>query len=151
MTNRDDLQPLLSRRLLLAPGRYDWSFHGLCGCGHCGDAGACCWSLGGGCGSWLRGALSQSQRLAYLGVEFGHDVLVVFQELAGILAALADALAFVAVPRAGLFDDVVVRSQIKQIAFARDALAVENVELGVAEGRGNLVFDHFYASARTGD
>ena len=42
--------------------------------------------------------MTQSQRLAHLGVELGHDVLVVFEELAGILAALTDAFAFVAEP-----------------------------------------------------
>src|SRR3954468_2617444 len=56
----------------------------------------------------LRGALSlrrgrrlsrnQPQRLAHFGFQLRHNVFVVLQELAGILASLANAFALVAIP-----------------------------------------------------
>ena len=58
---------------------------------------------------------------------------VVLEELAGVFAALADALAFIAEPGAALFDDVVGDAEIDQVAFLRDAFAVKDVELGFAE------------------
>src|ERR1019366_4035562 len=79
------------------------------------------------------------QLLAPLGIHFGKDVLVFFQEGAGVFAALPDALACVAVPCAGFFDDVVAHRQVEHVAFAAYALAVENVELRLAKGRGHLV------------
>jgi hypothetical protein len=81
------------------------------------------------------------QLLAQLGVHLGEDVLVLLEEGAGVLAALADALAGVAVPCAGLLDDVVGHGEVEHVALAADALAVEDVELGLAEGRGDLVLD----------
>ena len=38
--------------------------------------------------------------------------------------------------------------QVEHVAFAADALAVENVELGFAEGRGDFVLDDFDLGAR---
>src|SRR5208283_1035766 len=46
----------------------------------------------------LVGDGDQPQRLAHFGLDLGRDVLVVLQELLGILPALADALALVAEP-----------------------------------------------------
>ena len=68
-----------------------------------------CNRRGSGSGRRLRRPLGQSQRFAHFGIELGHHVFVVFQELARILAALPNAFALVAVPGAGFFDDVVVR------------------------------------------
>src|ERR1700739_1869800 len=59
----------------------------------------------GGRGGWS-GSDNQSQSFADFDFDLGHDVFVVFEELAGILAALADALALVAEPGTRLFDDV---------------------------------------------
>src|SRR5271169_6997048 len=74
---------------------------------------------------------NQPQRLAHFRVELGHGVFVVFEKLAGVFAALADALAFVAEPRSGLFQKVVIHRDIDQVAFAGNAFAVKNVELGL--------------------
>src|SRR5260370_28531446 len=52
---------------------------------------------------------------------------------------LADPLAFEAEPRSALLHHLLLNAQIEQIRLARDALAVENVHLGVAERRGHLV------------
>src|SRR5580700_6731638 len=56
----------------------------------------------------------QSQSFAHFGVELGHGVFVVFEELAGVFASLADALAFVAEPRAGLFEKIIVHRDVDQ-------------------------------------
>src|SRR5471032_2316989 len=71
--------------------------------------------------------------------------------VARVLAALADALAAVAEPGAALLDDVVLHRQIEQVAFARDALAVEDVELHLAEGRRDLVLHHLDAGGVADD
>src|SRR5260370_13143872 len=81
----------------------------------------------------LRWSSNQSQSFTHFRVQLRHSVFVVFEELAGVFAALADALAFVAEPRAGFLENVVVHRDIEQIAFARNAFAVEDVELGFAE------------------
>src|SRR5579864_6591662 len=49
--------------------------------------------------------LNQPELLAQLRIDRLANVLIVFEELAGVLAALPDALAFVAEPGAGLLDD----------------------------------------------
>jgi hypothetical protein len=95
------------------------------------------------CGTSARNA----QLLPQLRVHTGKDVLVLLQEGADVLAALSDALALVAVPCAALVDDVVEHREIEDVALARDALAVENVELGVAERRRYLVFNDLYLGA----
>ena len=73
--------------------------------------------------------------------ELRANISVLLQELLGVLAALADAFAVVAEPRAGLLHQIHVDRQVQQVAFARDAFAVQNVELGLAEGRSHLVLD----------
>src|SRR4029453_10553060 len=70
-----------------------------------------------------------------------EGVAVVLEELLGVLAALAEALAAVREPRAALLDDPLVDGEIEQVAFLRDPLAVHDVELGLAERRRQLVLD----------
>src|SRR5690242_694844 len=60
---------------------------------------------------------------------------------ARVVLALPDPLAVVAVPGAGFLDEVVVDAELDQLAFARGALAVEDLELGLPERRGDLVLD----------
>src|SRR5512143_1405075 len=81
----------------------------------------------------------QAEALAQAAVDLLPDVLVVLQELARVLAALAHALAVEGVPGAGLLDDAVIDAEVQQVALLADALAVEDVELGLAEGRRDLV------------
>src|SRR5439155_3038148 len=61
--------------------------------------------------------------------------------------ALADALLAEAEPGAGLLHDVLLDRVIEQLALARDALVVEDVELGLAERRSHLVLHHLDARA----
>src|ERR1019366_4614686 len=68
-----------------------------------------------------------------------------------VVAALADAFAAIAEPGAGLFDDIFGDAEVDQIAFAGGAFAVENVKLGLAEGRGDLVLDDLDAGAVAND
>ena len=89
----------------------------------------------------------QADGFAHFSFELGGDVFVLFQELLGILAALADALATIAEPGAGFLNDVVQNAQIEHVAGAGDAFAVHDVELGLAEGRGGLVLNYFDLSA----
>src|SRR6202166_488246 len=82
------------------------------------------------------------------GFEFVANVFVFLEEDASVLAALAHAFAGVADPVAGLFQDAFVDAEVDQIAFAGDAFAVENIEFGFAERRGDFVLYVFGASAR---
>src|SRR5690242_5136915 len=72
---------------------------------------------------------------------------MLLEELFGVLAALADALALPGEPRATLLEDVVLGGQIEHVAFAADALAVHDVELDLAEWRRQLVLHHLHARA----
>src|SRR5262245_42372895 len=74
-----------------------------------------------------------------------EDVRVVPEELLRVFAPLAQALAGVCEPGAALLDDPLVDRQVEEIARPRDALAVHDVELRLAEGRRHLVLDHFHA------
>src|SRR2546430_6143056 len=80
-----------------------------------------------------------AELLVQLALDVGEDPGMELEEVARVLAALADALAPVAEPGAALLDDVVLHRQIEQVAFAGDALAVEDVELDLAERRGPLL------------
>src|ERR1700733_2096039 len=97
------------------------------------------------------GGGADAQLLPNLRVELGEDVGVVLEEGADVFAALADAVAVIAVPGAGFLDNVVQHGQIKHVPFAGDALAVEDVELGFAEGGGDLVLDDLDLGAGAGD
>ena len=79
------------------------------------------------------------------------DVRVVLEELLGVLAPLAEPLAAVGEPRAALLDDPLVDGEVEQVARARDALAVHDVELGFAERRRDLVLDDLHARAAADD
>src|SRR5690348_12385270 len=74
---------------------------------------------------------------------------VVLEILTGIFLALPDALATVAVPRARFLDQVVDDAQFDQLALPGGALAVQDFELRLPEGRRDLVLDHFDAGLRT--
>src|SRR5437660_545027 len=53
-----------------------------------------------------------------------------------------DALALIAEPRPALLDHVLRHAQIHEVAFARDAFAVNDVELSLAERRRQFVLYH---------
>src|SRR5215212_9167066 len=61
--------------------------------------------------------------LADRGLDPVGDLGVVAQELLGVLAALAEALAVVGEPGAGFLDDAGLHAEIDELADLRDALA----------------------------
>src|SRR5262249_50025941 len=75
-------------------------------------------------------------------------VAVIFQELTGVFAALADALTLVAEPCTGFFDDVLGDGQIEQVAFFRNTFSVQDVEFGLTERCGNFILHDLHFGAR---
>ena len=74
-------------------------------------------------------------------LELVGEVGVVLEEGAGVLLALPELVAVVGVPGTGLADEAVVDAHVDEAALAGDALAVEDVELGLLERRAHLVLD----------
>src|SRR5438477_12841222 len=83
--------------------------------------------------------------LADGGLDAVRDVRILLEEDLGVLAALADALAVVGEPRAGLFDHAALDAEIEDLAGLGNALAVHDVELDLLERRRELVLHHFDA------
>src|SRR5262245_3472524 len=88
---------------------------------------------------------------AQRGSDFGLDLVahrgVVAERVLSVIAPLAQPLALVREPRAGLVDSLVLDADVDQLAESRDSLAVHDVELGLAERRRDFVFDDFYLGA----
>ncbi len=68
---------------------------------------------------------------------------LVFQVRLGVLPALADAGLAVGEERAALGDQFHLDADVNNGSGARNAFAEHDVELGLAEGRGDFVLDHF--------
>src|SRR5690606_23774737 len=64
---------------------------------------------------------------------------MIAQELLGVLPALADALRLEAIPGTALFNEFMLHGEIEDVPFARHALPVHDVELGLAERWRHLV------------
>src|SRR5690606_35206088 len=88
--------------------------------------------------------LARQQLLADAGFDVAGDLRVLRQEVASIFLALTDALTVVAVPGAGFFHHALGHADIDDLAHARDAGAVHDLELGLAERRGDLVLHHLH-------
>src|SRR5581483_9710912 len=86
-------------------------------------------------------------QLTDAGVDGDHQLGVVDQELLGVLLALTELLALVRVPGARLLHDAHVDAHVDDRALAADALAVHDVELGLAERRSDLVLDYLHPGA----
>src|SRR4029077_16108757 len=79
--------------------------------------------------------LDQAQSLTQFGIDRTADVGIVLQELACVLASLADPVALEAEPGTALLHDVLGYSQIQQVAFLGNAFTIDDVELGLVEWR----------------
>src|SRR5690242_13848924 len=79
--------------------------------------------------SGLRIAWRQSHVLSELLLDCACHLRVLLEEGFRVLPALAKPLAFVREPRAALLDNLSLGTLIDEIALARDALAVHDVEL----------------------
>src|SRR6185369_14028682 len=85
----------------------------------------------------------------HLALDLAGQVGVIDEELLGVVAALADALALVAEPGARFLDGAALAAEVDEVALVADALAVEDVELDLAERRRHLVLHHLHARAVT--
>src|SRR6058998_307584 len=74
-------------------------------------------------------------------------LLVVLQDFFCGIATLGKLRAFVVQPRAALFDDLFLQSDIEQCAGRGDSLVVHDVELGLRKRRRDLVLHDLYAGA----
>src|SRR5713226_1887811 len=93
----------------------------------------------------------QAQRALHVTLDALQHFRLILQSLLRVLASLAQAFALVRKPRAALFHYAIIRSQIEQVAFARNAFAVHYVELGLAERRRDFVLRHLHLRAIADD
>src|SRR5262249_27536509 len=91
--------------------------------------------------------LTETDLLANLLGDLDHDLQVLGDEGLGVLPALAELFALVGVPGAGLLDDTQVHGHVQQRPFPADAMAVHDVELGLAEWGRTLVLYDLHARA----
>src|SRR2546427_3177585 len=92
-------------------------------------------------------ARAQPELLAHPGLDLRRDLGVLAQEVARVLAPLADAVAAEGVPGAGLLDDALLGRDVDQLSLLGDAGAVQDVELRLAERRRHLVLHHLHLGA----
>src|SRR5215472_10379844 len=91
----------------------------------------------------MDGRFEQSEPLEDFLLELSGDFRMIPQEILGVLASLADALALERIPGAAFLEDVLLRSEVYQISFFGNPAAVHDVELHLLEGRRYLVLHHF--------
>src|SRR3974390_1902765 len=112
------------------------------------------WPLGGRRWSRLRighcllrffGYRRQPQRLAHFGLQLLADICIVLEELLGVFAALADAVALVAEPRTRLLHQVHVHRHVHEGEFGRaersGGLVLHDLDLGAIADNLIALFD----------
>src|SRR6202522_1820583 len=99
----------------------------------------------------IHGRLLRNQFGADLVLHILGDFRMLLQEGAGIVLALSDALALVAVPGTGLLHEIVQHAQLDDLAFPRDTGAIHDLELGLPKRRSHFVLDDLDASHRAHD
>src|SRR5689334_4020884 len=82
-----------------------------------------------------------AERLLHVRFDARAHLGILAERRLRVLAPLAEPLAAVGEPGARLLDDAVRDREVEHVALARDALAVHDVELALAEGRRHLVLD----------
>src|SRR5215216_3511653 len=87
----------------------------------------------------------------HLFFDFGHEYRIVLEVHLGVFTSLSDALRTIAVPGAGLVDDVGFSSNVEHEARMADAFCVHDVELGLLERRRDLVLHDLHAHVRAND
>ena len=75
------------------------------------------------------------------------EVGVVLEEGPGILLALAELITLIGVPGTGLLHDAAIDTEVDERPLARNALAVQDVELCLLERRRHLVLHDLHARA----
>src|SRR5439155_19625173 len=91
-----------------------------------------------------RGRRPQPERVAHLDLEIVERGRVLLQPLLGVLTPMPDALVLERVPGARLLDEALLDGGVEDGAGLGDALAVEDVELRLAERRRQLVLDDLH-------
>ena len=85
-----------------------------------------------------------AEGLEQLRLDLAGGLGVLGQVLLGVVAALAEPQLAVGEERARLLDQVVLQREVEQAALVGDPGPVLDVELGLAEGRRDLVLDHLH-------
>src|SRR5690348_429100 len=99
----------------------------------------------------------RGRRFGYPGVgsdlrfDVGRHFRMLLEEIAHVVLALSDAVGAVAVPRAGLLDDLVQHPEVDHLALARNALAIEDVEIGLTKWWRHFVLHHLNAGLAADD
>src|SRR5690606_16119937 len=101
--------------------------------------------LGRRLGGRLLGRRLDARLLADLVFDLARKRGALLEELAAVVLALPQAVAVVDVPGARLLEPAVLHAELEDLALARDALAVHDIELRVAERRRHLVLHHLDA------
>ena len=71
---------------------------------------------------------------------------ILFEELAYVVLALAEPIAFVAVPGSGFFYKIVLDAELDEFAFKRHAFIVKDIEMRLLERGCDLIFHNFDTS-----
>src|SRR5688500_7670353 len=93
----------------------------------------------------LGGRRGDAGLLADARLDLARERRVLLQEVARVVLALAEPVALVDVPGARLLQHAEVDADLEHLAFARDAVAVHDVELCLLERRRDLVLDDLHA------
>src|SRR5439155_15297180 len=89
-----------------------------------------------------RSGLGDARLFADLRFDLAREPGVFLQEVARVVLALPQPVAVVDVPGARLLEHAEIDADLEHLAFARNAVAVHDVELGLLEGRRHLVLHH---------
>src|SRR4029079_15296487 len=84
-------------------------------------------------------------------LELGGDLGILLEEQPGLFLALAELHLAVAESGAGAADDLFLDAHVEDVAVVAVAVGVHHVELGHAEGRGDLVLDDLRPHALADD
>src|SRR5215213_1533981 len=86
----------------------------------------------------------QPQLDLHVSLDLSQDLRVLPQRYFSIFPALAQSFAFVREPGATLFHGPLDHREVEQIAFARNAFAIHDVEFTLAERRRDFVLRHLH-------
>src|SRR5437764_1052708 len=92
-------------------------------------------------------AHGHSQRALHIILYLLKDYWLILQSLLRVLTTLAESLALVREPRTALFNYAIVRREIEQVAFLRNAFAVHDVEFAFTEWRRDFILRDFHLRA----
>src|SRR5436190_612753 len=94
---------------------------------------------------------ADAEELADFLLDLAGEIAVLLDEQLGVLASLPETHVAVGEPRARLLDDLVLETDVEQLAGLGNAFAVANVELRLTERCGDLVLDDLHLHARADD